>query len=117
MEFTLRKLRLLTAQCSLHREDFERVNGYDENYVGWGREDDDLALRLGLAGMRGRSVMLTSRALHQWHPMEPRTVKKGRKFTSANSDYHDRRRHGVYCCENGLRRPEERSGAEAARRP
>jgi hypothetical protein len=33
-----------------HRSDFERVNGYDEILVGWGREDKDIYYRLTLAG-------------------------------------------------------------------
>ena len=102
IEFHLRKVRMLGLQTSLCREDFEMVNGYDEEFVGWGREDDDLSLRLGIAGVRGRSVMLVARALHRFHAMEPRTgIRKGRA-TSANNDYHNRKRHGQYSCENGL---------------
>ncbi len=105
LEFCFRKIRLLTIQCSVSREDFEKVNGLDENFVGWGREDDDLALRLSIAGVRGRSVMLVARALHQFHPMEPRTgIRKGRA-TSANNDYHNRPRRGQYRCEDGLQPP------------
>ena len=43
---------------SIHKKDIETVNGYDETYVGWGGEDLDLALRLVMAGFRGRSVII-----------------------------------------------------------
>lgn len=33
-----------------HRDDFAAVGGYDEAYVGWGGEDDDLIAFLALAG-------------------------------------------------------------------
>ena len=33
-----------------HRDDFAAVGGYDEAYVGWGGEDDDLVAGLILAG-------------------------------------------------------------------
>ena len=39
------------------RADYERVNGYDENFVGWGCEDDDLRLRLRHAGVRIESIL------------------------------------------------------------
>jgi len=35
-----------------HRDDFQAVSGYDETYVGWGGEDDDLFALLRLAGRR-----------------------------------------------------------------
>lgn len=36
--------------CS--RNDFIRIGGYDEAFVGWGDEDDDLYMRLTMAGCR-----------------------------------------------------------------
>ena len=41
----------------IYKKDIESINGYDENYVGWGGEDQDIALRLVLAGFRGISVI------------------------------------------------------------
>ena len=34
------------------RRDFERVNGYDMRFEGWGEEDVDIAVRLGRIGLR-----------------------------------------------------------------
>ena len=34
------------------RADFERVNGFDMRFVGWGWEDEDLVVRLRRAGLR-----------------------------------------------------------------
>jgi hypothetical protein len=34
------------------RPDFERVNGFDMRFEGWGGEDEDLAARLRRAGLR-----------------------------------------------------------------
>lgn len=32
--------------------DFRRIGGYDESFIGWGGEDDDLYMRLTMAGCR-----------------------------------------------------------------
>jgi len=70
-------LRLVPARklrCSSHfaiaRSDFERINGYDERFEGWGGEDEDLAHRMMLARFHPHSLIGKSRALHLWHPSE-----------------------------------------------
>lgn len=62
------KPKILGCHFSIFREDIERVNGFDEAYVGWGLEDDDFSMRLHKAGVRGRSLIQEARALHLWHP-------------------------------------------------
>lgn len=62
------KPKLLSGHFSLHREDFFRINGFDEAYVGWGYEDDDLGMRLYMAGLRPHSLITSARALHLFHP-------------------------------------------------
>lgn len=39
-----------TVVC--HRRDFEAVGGYDEAFLGWGGEDDDLYYRFAVRGVR-----------------------------------------------------------------
>jgi glycosyltransferase involved in cell wall biosynthesis len=56
---------------AIAREDFEAVNGFDEEYVGWGCEDDDFAARLRMAGRRIRTIAGSTRAYHMWHPGDP----------------------------------------------
>jgi glycosyltransferase involved in cell wall biosynthesis len=51
----------------LSRADFERVNGYDSRYVGWGGEDVDMAARLRRAGLRCGWAGPQSTLLHLWH--------------------------------------------------
>ena len=46
------KPRLVSNNVGIWRSDLERVNGFDENYRGWGQEDDDLGRRLRAAGVR-----------------------------------------------------------------
>jgi len=53
------------------RADLLTVNGFDESFEGWGREDSDLAARLLHAGIRRRD-MRGSPVLHLWHKDESR---------------------------------------------
>lgn len=62
--------KLAGYHFAIAREDFEAVNGFDEEYVGWGCEDDDLAERLRMAGLRIRTLVGHG-AYHMWHPSDP----------------------------------------------
>src|SRR5262245_13744748 len=53
------------------RGDFLRVNGFDEQFRGWGCEDDDLGQRFRAAGICLRSVLHRTRVYHLWHPPAP----------------------------------------------
>lgn len=103
----LRKLRLASIRkqtfgghFSIHKKDIESVNGYDENYVGWGGEDQDIAMRLVLAGFRGTSVIKNARILHLWHPkdMGDKHWREG-----GNTEYFLRKKISAYC-DNGLKK-------------
>lgn len=67
------------------REDILMVDGFDENYQGWGAEDDDLGRRLYRAGVVGRTAFRKEFPIHLWHPHE--VTKK----ESPNLEYYKRR--------------------------
>ena len=48
---------LRSGDFSIWRDDYRRVNGFDENFCGWGGEDDDLGRRLRRAGVRLQSLL------------------------------------------------------------
>ena len=94
------KPKLLGCHFSLFREDVERVNGFDENFVGWGYEDDDFARRLYWAGVEPRSVIAEARAMHLWHPsLAPQALARHRD--RPNRAYFRRWRVPAHC-QNGL---------------
>jgi len=72
----LRRLRLargvLGCNMSFWLEDVIRVNGYDERMVGWGREDEELCVRLEQAGVRYQELRFSGLAYHLHHPERPR---------------------------------------------
>jgi hypothetical protein len=82
------RLRLMGANCSLWREDFEAVNGFDECYIGWGTADEDLRRRLRDLGLRWREVMAEALVWHLPHPptpTKPQRIKDGRNIARYDS--------------------------------
>ena len=49
------------------RDDLVAINGFDERYEGWGREDKDLAQRAFHAGLQRRSLRFAGLATHLYH--------------------------------------------------
>ena len=94
------KPKLIGCHFSLFRADVARVNGFDENFVGWGYEDDDFARRLYGTGVEPRSAIEAARALHLWHPsLAPQALERHRD--RPNRAYFRRWRVPAYC-QNGL---------------
>ncbi|MBN1465297.1 glycosyltransferase [candidate division KSB1 bacterium] len=88
---------------AVSRADFFAVNGFDENYQGWGNEDDDFGRRLDAAGITGRNPFLKEYPLHMWH--EP--YREGTK--RVNLDYYSERvkqiLQGDFYCQYGIDNP------------
>ena len=59
--------RIKSCNLAVWRADLEKVNGFDESFVGWGHEDADLVLRLFHAGVLRKDGALATEVLHLWH--------------------------------------------------
>lgn len=62
--------RLIGWNVGIWRSGYERVNGYDEQFQGWGCEDDDLTRRLRGVGVRIRWINRWTCGYHLWHPRD-----------------------------------------------
>lgn len=64
-----RRHRSMALGCnmSFFKDDFIRVNGYDEYYEGWGGEDGDFGCRLNMIGLKKRSLKFAGIVFHLWH--------------------------------------------------
>ncbi|MBN1419128.1 MAG: glycosyltransferase [Planctomycetes bacterium] len=93
--------KVVTSNLSVWKADLRRANGLDENFVGWGQEDEDLGRRLRRLGVRPRSAVGRANVCHIWHP----TVEsfRGRVRDGDNVPYY-RRGYFLACCRNGLRK-------------
>ncbi len=69
----LRRLRQSAWQgarsCNLAiwRADLDRVDGFDADYSGWGKEDSDIIVRLLHAGVRRKDGAFATGVIHLWH--------------------------------------------------
>jgi glycosyltransferase involved in cell wall biosynthesis len=66
INYRLRGIR--GCNLAIWRSDLVRVNGYNEAFVGWGREDSELAVRLMNSGVRRLDVRGRALCYHLWHP-------------------------------------------------
>lgn len=55
------------CNISFFREDCIMVNGFNEDFVGWGREDSEFAVRMINSGILRRNVRFSAIAAHLWH--------------------------------------------------
>jgi len=63
-----------TCNLSVWGQDFDRVCGFDESFVGWGLEDTEFAVRLISKGVRVRSGRFATNVFHLWHPERSRAA-------------------------------------------
>ena len=59
---------------AIFKEDLLSVYGFDETYVGWGKEDSDLAVRMEILGFKIVSGRLAACVSHLFHGQQPRTA-------------------------------------------
>ncbi|MDC0936834.1 glycosyltransferase [Pirellulales bacterium] len=76
------KPTLVGNNIGVWRSQLERINGFDQQFRGWGCEDDDLAARLRRAGFAIRSVLGYTHAYHLWHPPHSTTPAKWSEGTN-----------------------------------
>ena len=88
-----------TRGCNMAfwRADVVRVNGYNEEIAGWGREDSELAARLQNSGVRRRNLKFSAVAWHLHHRTQPQDA------LGRNHDIYERTcREGLTRCARGI---------------
>lgn len=95
------KPKVIGNNIGIWRSDYESINGYDENFIGWGCEDDDLRIRIHRAGLTVRSILHWTFTYHLWHPADPSQPKRWKE--GRNVAYFSRP-FRLTRCRNGLRK-------------
>ncbi len=104
--------KLFGFNIAVSREDLDAVNGFDEEFVGWGCEDDDFAARLRMAGRQIRSVVGYTQAYHLWHPVDSSHPSEWSKGTNVERLLRGQRE---VKCRQGLVDLSESRGAQSTR--
>jgi glycosyltransferase involved in cell wall biosynthesis len=55
------------CNVSFWRNDFIAINGYNEDFEGWGREDSDLVIRMGNNGVKSKRIRYAGIVFHIHH--------------------------------------------------
>ncbi|MDB4809667.1 glycosyltransferase [bacterium] len=66
-----RRPKLVGYNMAMWAKDLVSINGFDERFQGWGGEDDDLAIRLRMSGVRIKTNLNRTFGYHLWHPVDP----------------------------------------------
>jgi len=56
-----------SCNLAIWRSDLNRVDGFDADYSGWGKEDSDIIVRLLHAGLRRKDGTFATGVIHLWH--------------------------------------------------
>ena len=90
LKLSKRGIRLVGMSYAINKKNYIKVNGYDENYIGWGQEDDDFGNRLTVAGINGKELLTKNTQLHLWHYSDPT------KIHSSNEEYYYKRKEEIF---------------------
>ena len=56
-----------SCNLAIWRSDLDRVDGFDADYSGWGKEDSDIIIRLLHARVRRKDGLFATGVIHLWH--------------------------------------------------
>ena len=65
--------KAMTCNLAMWKDDFLKVNGFDQLFEGWGFEDSDLIIRLIHNGIRRKEGRFAVPVLHLWHKQNDRS--------------------------------------------
>lgn len=102
MKLRKRGAKIKGLISGVFKKDCIKINGFDENYEGWGCEDDDFGNRLTALGIITKVVSLEEPLLHMYHDTPQLDGLK-----SVNEEYYNERKKIIlnkreYRCKNGL---------------
>lgn len=66
-----RGTNIVGAAFAFYKEDYIRINGFDEEYTNWGKEDDDISWRAYKSGLKSKLIKQEYPIIHMYHYSDP----------------------------------------------
>jgi len=85
------------CNVAIFRRDVYAVNGFNEAFQGWGREDSEMVVRLYKYGLKRKMHSFSAICFHLWHPENDRTQLAVNDFLLAQAKAAD-----TFLCAQGL---------------
>ena len=86
-----------SCDLAIWRANLDRVDGFDGDYSGWGKENSDIIVRLLHAGVRRKDGVFATGVLHLWHAEAERgrLAENERKLSDSLAGDRIRARRGL----------------------
>ena len=89
--------KLRGCNLSYWKSDLIAVNGYNEDMVGWGREDSEIIHRMNNNGVFGQRLKFKAILLHIWHKNKPKDKLEANNIIQENAI-----KQSIVRCKNGI---------------
>jgi glycosyltransferase involved in cell wall biosynthesis len=86
-----------TCNLAFYKLDCIKVNGFNNDFEGWGREDTDFVVRLFNSGIRRKSIHFNTIQFHLWHKKSSRENLKKNDLILNNTI-----KNKLKWCESGI---------------
>tara|TARA_B100000795_G_scaffold243617_1_gene207623 strand:- start:210 stop:1007 length:798 start_codon:yes stop_codon:yes gene_type:complete len=86
-----------SCNMAFYRKDCLNINGFNNEFEGWGREDSDFVVRLIHSGVNRKNIRFNAIQFHLWHNENSRkSLKNNDEILNQSIN------NGNYWCENGI---------------
>ena len=94
-----------SCNMGFYRSDCININGFNNDFEGWGREDSEFVVRLMNNGVNRKSIRFNAIQFHLWHNENSKiTLKRN------NTILDDAINNRIRWCENGINSIEKNEG-------
>jgi glycosyltransferase involved in cell wall biosynthesis len=86
-----------SCNMAFYRQDCININGFNNNFEGWGREDSEFVARLMNSGLKRKNIRFNAIQFHLWHNENSRV-----SLESNDEMLSEAINNRVQFCENGI---------------